>query len=89
MKNILKKILGVVFIILGFLALITPFTPGSWLILIGLELVGLRILLAGKLRPLTKGKWGGRFQSFVRRIARKPPSKASEAKPVNKDPEAK
>ena len=86
MKNILKKILGVVFIILGFLALITPFTPGSWLILVGLELVGLRILLAGRLRPLTRGKWGGRLRNLVRRIVRKPPSKDSVAKPVNKDP---
>ncbi|MDR3642668.1 MAG: hypothetical protein P4L74_03530 [Candidatus Doudnabacteria bacterium] len=42
-KSPYKKIVGVVFIILGFLALVTPFTPGSWLIFVGLELVGLRI----------------------------------------------
>jgi len=36
MKQIVKKSIGIICIILGFLALITPFTPGSWLILIGL-----------------------------------------------------
>ncbi|MDO8241065.1 MAG: hypothetical protein Q7T51_03755 [Candidatus Moranbacteria bacterium] len=38
-----KKITGVVFIILGILALITPLTPGSWLIFVGLELIGMRL----------------------------------------------
>jgi len=50
MKQVAKKIIGVVFIVLGFLALITPFSPGSWLILVGLELIGLRMLLEGRLR---------------------------------------
>lgn len=35
---------GIVCIILGFLALVTPLTPGSWLILIGFELLGLEFL---------------------------------------------
>ena len=39
-----KKIIGVLLIIVGFLALITPFIPGSWLIFVGLELLGVRIL---------------------------------------------
>lgn len=33
-----------ILIILGFFALITPFTPGSWLAFIGLELLGWRLL---------------------------------------------
>lgn len=39
-----KRIIGIILIIIGFLALITPFTPGSWLVFIGLEFLGIRIL---------------------------------------------
>ena len=42
MKVIIKKIIGVILIIVGLVALFTPFTPGSWLALIGLELLGIR-----------------------------------------------
>jgi hypothetical protein len=42
MKVIIKKIIGVILIIVGLFALLTPFTPGSWLALIGLELLGIR-----------------------------------------------
>ena len=49
MRKITKKIVGVLLIVVGFLALITPFSPGSWLILVGLEFLGLRILLQDKL----------------------------------------
>jgi len=45
MRRYVKKTLGVVLVIVGFLALVTPFSPGSWLILIGFELLGLRFLL--------------------------------------------
>ncbi len=38
-----KIIAGGALIIVGFLALITPFTPGSWLIFVGLALLGIRI----------------------------------------------
>ena len=50
MKRVIKKGVGIVLIVLGFLALVTPFSPGSWLILVGLELLGLRILLEDRLR---------------------------------------
>ncbi|OHB66619.1 MAG: hypothetical protein A2Y77_05505 [Planctomycetes bacterium RBG_13_62_9] len=56
MKQITKKIVGVIFIIVGFLALVTPFSPGSWLILVGLEFLGLRILLADKLLAWARRK---------------------------------
>lgn len=48
-KKCCKKALGVILIILGFLALITPCSPGSWLILVGLEFLGLRFLLEDKM----------------------------------------
>jgi uncharacterized protein YqgC (DUF456 family) len=38
-----KKIAGVILIVIGFAALITPFTPGSWLAFVGLELLGFRL----------------------------------------------
>lgn len=41
----LKTSLGVVLVIIGIAALVTPLTPGSWLALIGLEFLGLRIVL--------------------------------------------
>jgi len=44
MKVIFKKVLGIFLIIVGLLALLTPLTPGSWLALIGLELLGVRML---------------------------------------------
>jgi len=42
MKIIIKKIAGVILIIVGLAILFTPFTPGSWVALIGLELLGIR-----------------------------------------------
>jgi len=38
--------------VLGVLALLTPFTPGSWLILVGLEILGLRLLFQRKVLSL-------------------------------------
>ena len=43
-----RTTIGILFIVVGFLALITPLTPGSWLILVGLELLGIRLLLRGR-----------------------------------------
>lgn len=48
--NLWKKILGIMLVFLGFLALITPLTPGSWLAVIGLELLGIRMLFFDKLK---------------------------------------
>jgi len=49
MKKATKNVVGVILIILGLAALLTPLTPGSWLIPIGLEFLGLRILLQDRL----------------------------------------
>ena len=45
-----KKIIGLVLIVLGLLALITPLTPGAWLIFIGLEFVGVRLAWSEKIK---------------------------------------
>ncbi len=39
-----KRVIGVIFFFVGLFALLTPVTPGSWLIVIGLELLGVEIL---------------------------------------------
>lgn len=49
MKKALRISLGILLICLGLLALLTPFTPGSWLALIGFELIGLRLLFQKKI----------------------------------------
>lgn len=48
--RMLKRGLGILCIIVGFGALVTPFTPGAWLILVGLELLGLSFLIPEKYR---------------------------------------
>ncbi len=48
----IKKVVGVVLILLGLAAFVTPLTPSSWLAIIGLELLGVRILLFDKFTPL-------------------------------------
>jgi hypothetical protein len=48
MKIIIKKVFGVILIIVGLLALLTPLTPGSWLALIGMELLGIRMFFFKK-----------------------------------------
>jgi hypothetical protein len=70
MKRAARNVIGVVLIVLGFVALITPLTPGSWLIPIGLELLGLRILLAGKLLAWAKARPGSKREKIIRKFLR-------------------
>ena len=46
----IKKAVGVILILVGLAALVTPLTPGSWLAIIGLELLGVRILFFDKFK---------------------------------------
>ncbi|MEK7657671.1 MAG: hypothetical protein AAB366_00515 [Patescibacteria group bacterium] len=46
----IKKVLGVILILGGLAAFFTPLTPGLWLAIIGLELLGVRILFFDKLK---------------------------------------
>jgi len=56
MRRVTRTILGVVLITLGVAAALTPFSPGSWLALIGLEILGLKMLIPRKLRSLIPRK---------------------------------
>lgn len=60
----LKKTAGILLIIIGIAALITPLTPGSWLIFVGLELLGLRLLVHNGLR-----KYWARVKTWLRTSA--------------------
>jgi len=71
MKNVVKKVIGVALIIVGLVALVTPFSPGSWLALIGLELLGFGILLEKWLLPLFKPRHRQKLQQLLRKFRRK------------------
>lgn len=60
-KKVLKKTAGVVCIILGLAALVTPLTPGAWLVFVGLELLGVRLLFWWRIKDRfwRKPKEGG------------------------------
>jgi drug/metabolite transporter (DMT)-like permease len=68
MKIILKKVLGIILIIAGLVALLTPLTPGSWLALIGMELLGVHLLVAKK---LLSDKQRAAVKRFMRRFGLK------------------
>ena len=45
MNGHIRKTVGALLIIVGLFALLTPLTPGSWLIFVGAEMLGLELLL--------------------------------------------
>jgi len=45
-----RKTVGIILVLVGFTALITPLTPGSWLVFVGLELLGVRLLFLDKIK---------------------------------------
>jgi uncharacterized protein YqgC (DUF456 family) len=57
LKNVLKKTIGVILVIIGLAALLTPLTPGSWLALIGLELLGFGFLLENRIVRAIRNKF--------------------------------
>ena len=66
-KNILKKTVGVIFIVWGLIALVTPFTPGSWLAIIGLQMLGFGFLLENRIGRAIKKK----FENLKRKVGQK------------------
>ncbi len=54
MWRVLRIALGIFLVIFGLAALVTPLTPGAWLGLIGLELLGFGFLIPQKVRDLMK-----------------------------------
>ena len=67
-RRIARVIIGVILIILGLIALFTPLTPGSWLALVGLEILGLRVLLRNRLRAWAAARPQSRFRRTTCRV---------------------
>ena len=50
-----KRLIGLIALLVGFFALITPFTPGaSILIFIGLQLLGIHFIFLNKIEKILK-----------------------------------
>jgi hypothetical protein len=67
-RKILRIVTGVLLLLLGLAALFTPFTPGSWLALVGLEFLGLRVLLRNWVCARARAKPQSRFLRLACRI---------------------
>jgi len=75
-RRVLRITLGIVLIILGVVAALTPFSPGSWLALIGLEILGLRLLLQRKFLSLLPRKYRGRVSNLFKKVKKKPKARS-------------
>lgn len=49
-KSILRIVFGVFLIIFGLLIHLIPLVPGSWFIILGLEILGVRLLVWDKMK---------------------------------------
>ncbi|OHB78734.1 MAG: hypothetical protein A2Z25_19890 [Planctomycetes bacterium RBG_16_55_9] len=78
MRKTLRITLGVVLIIVGVLAAVTPLSPGSWLVLVGLELLGLRILVERKFLSLLPQKYRHKARILLKRRKKEPPPKTED-----------
>lgn len=52
--SLIRRIVGIVLIIIGFISLITPFTPGSWLIFVGFGVLGINLVAWDKIKERFK-----------------------------------
>lgn len=55
-KPITRMVIGVILILIGLTALVTPLTPGSWLAIIGLEMLGIQTLFFNRLKSMFRLK---------------------------------
>ncbi|NBV77874.1 hypothetical protein EBR66_06945 [bacterium] len=46
----IRKTIGIILVLVGFLALVTPLTPGAWLALIGLEMLGMHLAIGAQFK---------------------------------------
>jgi hypothetical protein len=52
----LKKPLGFFLVVLGLILHLIPLFPAGWIIVLGLEFIGIRILLADKIKSILRSK---------------------------------
>jgi hypothetical protein len=81
-KSIIKKVIGVILIIYGIFALLTPLTPCSWLALIGMELLGIRQFV---FRKCLNDKQRAAAEEFMEKIKSKFKKEKSD-RPDEKQP---
>lgn len=67
-RKAVRIIVGVILMVLGLAALFTPLTPGSWLIPIGLEFLGLRVLLRNRVCAWAGARPQSRFRRTMCRV---------------------
>ncbi len=85
-KKLIKQIIGIILIIVGLAALFTPLTPGSWLVLIGMELLGIRLFIFKKVLSEKQqiaaekvfDKIKSKFKHFRKKEKRKTPDDKSD-----------
>ena len=92
-RFVLKRVIGIVCLLVGFVGLVAPIIPGAWLIFVGLELLGLTFLLPRPVRELyekakikiveTWKHWHERSMRKLRR--RRRPAFVAESLPVEED----
>jgi hypothetical protein len=68
MKKAIRLVIGIVLIIAGLVAALTPLTPGSWLALIGLELLGIRLVVQRKLLSLLPARMRVKVDASLNRL---------------------
>jgi Na+/pantothenate symporter len=63
---LLRKLIGIIFLVFGIIFLVTPLTPGGIIItLVGLELLGLEFFLTKKLREKVNRRHNGKNETAV------------------------
>lgn len=62
----IRKLLGVIFVIAGLIFMIMPIVPGAWLLIVGLEFLGLRLLVQGKLKCMFGNYWIYKKLAYVK-----------------------
>lgn len=50
-----KKVIGIILIIIGLISIVTPFTPVGFLLVVGMEILGIRVFFWDSLK-----KWFGK-----------------------------
>ena len=46
----MRKVAGVILVVIGLLSIITPLTPVGFLLVLGLEILGIRVLVGDKIK---------------------------------------
>ena len=62
-KPKLRKFAGIILIILGILVYIVPFVPSTWMIFVGLEFLGVKMIFQNKIKLF--------FQNKIKKILKK------------------